>query len=229
MKKAKKQNWLEADQICLAQGDAVALNLMFETKKDHQRFLRMWNRYLGEMAEVINYYLSPTGWTILFRTRKSIEIFHAYKKQRKKSKKAMAQCELQCSSKILSEHFRIFLSQYVRSTNAANNRKGTLVMERFQKYVLKNGVDYEKFFALITHKQRHETQRLDKYRADESKYNEDGKLEVDCIWQIGQRRKGCISLDILGLNVLSYTGARNHILRNFQLPLKIQYKIQKSP
>lgn len=136
MKNSKTQMWLEANKICLAAGDSVALNLMFETKKDHERFLKYWDKYLGGMTEIINYHLSPTGWTILFKTKSANTIQNAYLLQRKKSKKAISKNVLVDVGKILSEHFRIFLSQYVRRTNASHRRSGTLVKQSFSKYIL---------------------------------------------------------------------------------------------
>lgn len=65
---SKKNLWLVPNRICIVRGNAVALNLMFENKKSHKLFLQMWDRYLGHMTEVINYHLTPTDWTILFKT-----------------------------------------------------------------------------------------------------------------------------------------------------------------
>lgn len=91
---SKKNIWLEPIQICIARGSAVALNLMFETKKDHQLFFQLWDKYLGGMTEVINYHLSPTDWTILFKTKSERQILQAYSNQRKKSRKAIRKLTL---------------------------------------------------------------------------------------------------------------------------------------
>lgn len=179
--------WLTSSSICLAMGDAVAMNLMFEDKQDHKLFFKYWNKYLGGMAKLINYHLTPTGWTLLFKTKSSQEIKSAYHELRNQSHKAKAQNTLDDVSRILSEHFRIFLSQFVRSSNILHQRKGTKVMQRFHKYVLNESSDFEELFERITRQQRRVTQSDKKYQADESEYDVDKKMEGDSIWKIGTR------------------------------------------
>lgn len=171
MKISKRENVLEANRVCLATGEAVALNLMFEDKYDHRLFLELWDKYLGAMTEVLNYYLSPTGWTVLFKTKSAVEIRESYRLQRAKSKKAKPERTKEEVSGILSEHFRIFLSQYVRRFNARKGRSGTLVFERFRKYVFKSHANYQKIFDLLTSKHRSKRQKLQKYQADERGYD----------------------------------------------------------
>lgn len=182
-----KRTWLKSDSVCLAKGDAVALNLMFETEQDHALFFKCWKKYLSDMADLINYHLSPTGWVLLFKTKSSREIQEAYKDLRSQSNKAKKEHTHVDISRILSEHFRIFLSQFVRKSNAIHGRKGTLVMQRFHKYVFKDSVDYEYFFDMITRRLRNLPQTNRKYQANERGYDVENKMEEDSIWKVGTR------------------------------------------
>lgn len=182
-----RKSWLKSDSVCLAMGEAVALNLMFESQKDHELFFEYWKKYLGKMATLINYQLTPTGWLLLFKTKSKEEIISAYRAFRKNSKKAKTACTKTDASKILSEHFRIFLSQYVRRTNARHRRKGTKVLESFRKYILNEQSDYEFLFRKIANNMRHQVQKLKKYQADESEYDIDGAMKKDSVWKVGTR------------------------------------------
>lgn len=187
MKKAKRNQWLHPEKICIAQGNSVARNFMFENKQDHERFFLLWNRYLGKMTTIINYHLTPEGWTVLFRTHSEQDIRNAYKIQRKQSRKAKKKYELKDATKIISEHFRIFLSQYVRRLNASHGRKGTLVLERFRKYVIKDQVDYQKVFRLITSQKVESPQQSKKYQAKIKEYDITRKMEYDSILKRAKR------------------------------------------
>lgn len=181
------KSWLRSNSICLALGDAVAKNLMFESKADHTLFFQLWKKYLGDMATLINYQLSPTGWTLLFRTKSNEDIVSAYQRLRSQSKKAKDVHTLKDISRILSEHFRIFLSQYVRKSNAYHNRKGTKVKQRFSKYVVDETKDYEALFDMITAQKRRQPQVREKYEADESGYDIEKEMLQDSIWKVGSR------------------------------------------
>lgn len=182
-----KNTWLEANSICLAQGESVALNLMFENQKDHELFLQYWKKYLSKMATLINYHLTPAGWTLLFRSKSAKEIEAAYLELRSTSKKAKKKHTLTQASKMLSEHFRIFLSQFVKRTNTRHQRKGTKVKQRFQKYILRDTSEYEELFDMLTRQKRRESQSRRKYRADETKYDQKGELDQESKWRVGTR------------------------------------------
>lgn len=170
MLKTKKDIWLDAEKICLATGSAVAKNHMFETKDDQDLFLKLWNQYLGEMTKLINYQLTSTTWIVLFKTKSHQEIQQAYIKQRKKSNKAKSKYTLSRTEKILSEHFRIFLSQYAKKMNVQNQRKGTLVLECFRKYVCQTYADYVEVFTTLTKRVKIKTQQRKKYQSHSKKY-----------------------------------------------------------
>lgn len=218
--KEMKKSWLYSDSICLAKGEAVALNLMFETKKDHEIFLIFWNKYLGNMATLINYHLSPTGWTILFKTKSENEIKTAYHEFRSTSKKAKKDHYLNEVSRILSEHFRIFLSQYARRMNANNGRKGTLVLQRFSKYILDKKKDFERFFNMITN-QEHTSSQVQKYKANESKYDLKNEMSNESVWKVGNRLYEGLDVGFREFLREDLLRPENPVLRNF---LKITQK-----
>lgn len=180
----KRQKWLMPNRVCIAKGDAVALNLMFETKSDHKLFIKLWETYLGGMTRIINYNLASTGWTVLFSTKSSEEISSSYRRLRKKSRKAKRKNQYTEVHRMLSEHFRIFLSQYVRRTNAKYKRKGTLVMQSFKKYVLDKYTDYKRVFELLTMNCREKAQEFIKYQADERGYDVKGEMEPESVWKV---------------------------------------------
>lgn len=181
------RSWLKSNAICIAMGDAVASNLMFETMHDHQLFFSLWDKYLGRMSVLINYSLTPTGWILLFRTNSKDEIKTAYWEQRKQSKKAKSESALHDESRMLSEHFRIFLSQYVRQSNRNHQRKGTKVMERFHRYILNETSDYDKLFESLTRQRRKDPQIKEKYQANLSEYDKEDQMKDDSIWKVGTR------------------------------------------
>lgn len=187
MKRSFKTKWLEANKICMAKGDATANNLMFERKGNHKMFIELWNRYMSGMAELINYHLSPSGWTLLFKTRSEQDIQRSYMKQRKKSKKADASLTHTDTKRMLSEHFRIFLSQYVRQSNRKLGRSGTKVKQRFTKYLLCDINTYIEEFERIVKRKRPNSQRLKKYQADEKQYDIKREMQEDSIWKVGNR------------------------------------------
>lgn len=220
-----KTHWLDCNRICLAMGNAVARNLMFESKQDHELFFKYWKKYLGGMATLLNYHLSPTGWTLLIKTKSKEEIIAAYHAQRSQSKKAKKENTLKDAPRILSEHFRIFLSQFVRRSNAHHRRKGCKVMQRFHKYVLKDGVDYEYFFEKITKKSRRQVQIKKKYQANLSGYDTRKEMTKDSAWKVGTR----VYLGLekafqewIGVELIE---PKSSVLRkylNFTTPLKIR-------
>lgn len=185
MKLLKRNNWLREDSICVAQGSSVALNLMFESKKEHELFFTLWEKYLGEMVDIIQYYLSPTSWTILFQTKSRHEIQRAYLMQRNKSKKAKLECTLQDPSKILSEHMRIFLSQFVRQSNQVLGRNGSKVMHRFKKCVLNKYENYHDIFQKLTNQVRNALQQRACYRANEKTYDQSSEMNNESVWKVG--------------------------------------------
>lgn len=224
-----KTSWLKSDRICLAMGDAVARNLMFETQQDHELFFKCWKKYLGKMARLVNYHLSPTGWILLFETKSKEEIIDAYHELRSQSKKAKKNTTLQDVSRILSEHFRIFLSQYVRRCNARLERKGCMVLKRFHKYVLKEDIDYTYFFELIRGQKRKQAQTREKYQADLAAYDVENEMDRDSIWKVGSRMYAGLEKGFrrrFGLRLIKPT---SYVLRKYFNESKILKNPRASP
>lgn len=187
MKIIERNQWLDANKVCIAHGNSVALNLMFEKKRDHMIFFELWNKYLGDMTTVLNYHLKPTGWIVMFKTGSNEEIIRAYSKQRRKSKKAKRKFRLKDVGRILSEHFRIFLSQYVRKTNALSGRKGSKVMARFKKYMIQKEEDYKMLFNILMNQVLGDPQSNKNYRTNTKNYDPEKKMKKESIWKVGKR------------------------------------------
>lgn len=229
MYSTKKNHWLLPNQICIAKGDAVANNLMFETKKDHQIFLKLWDLYLGEMTELINYRLSPHNWILLFKTKSEEDIKIAYNNLRNKSKKVNRGLDLHEPKRMLSEHIRIFLSQYVKRTNALHGRKGTKVLERFRKYIIRQQNELQEVFEMLTHQATKKAQHLKKYQADEKKYDIQKEMTENSIWREGSSvYKGILDMEMI-LNSGVGLSPLKPILRKFKIPLHLPLKPPKSP
>lgn len=217
MKEAKKEIWLEPGKICIAKGHSVAKNLMFKKKKDHRIFMRLWDRYLGKMTEVLNYHLSPDGWIIMFKAKTAEEIKLAYIDQRKRSRKAKKKHQKKEAKRMLSEHIRIFLSQYVRRINANHGRKGCLVMERFRKYVIQDPKTYNRIFNLLTDQERIRSQIQERYQADEGYYDQAGEMEKGSVWQVGRKYyEGVEGLERV-LECMRLVSPKSSVLRKFFL------------
>lgn len=181
-----KKIWFHAEKLCIAHGCCVASNMMFETKKDHQLFLKLWDKYLSPMADLVQYHLSPSGWILMFKTKSKEKIVQAYLTLRKHSQKAKAAHKLTETKRMISEHFRILLSQFVRRMNAKNKRRGTLVLESFRKYVLSNTSEYQRIFKIIVESQANQKQYIKKYQADYSKYDTKKEMTDRSIWKVGR-------------------------------------------
>lgn len=215
MKQSMKRKWLECNQLCMAKGHSVALNLMFETKKDHQLFIKLWNRYMSEMAELINYQLSPTGWTLIFKTLSQEKITKAYHNQRKKSKKANSEYTIQSARKMLSEHFRILLSQFVKKSNKSSGRSGTKVKQRFEKYIIEDKHQYEKEFEKIMVNKHDNSQKEIRYQANEKLYDSSKEMSRDSIWKSGIRLYNGRKILIKVAKKMRFIDSDSYVLRHF--------------
>lgn len=228
MKFPQRVKWLDSEKICIAHGSATAKTLMFETKSDHALFLSYWEKYLGDMLELIHYKLSSTQWVLLFRTKDDESIRKAYKALRKKSKKAKKSKSLKDVQRILSEHFRIFLSQYVRRSNAISGREGSKVKCRFKKYIVKDLSEYEEIFNTITEEEE-PSQKHPRYQADEGEYDELKEMRADSVWKIGTRIYAGLEKYDKVLKKMALLLPSSDVLRNFLNNQNIPPNISISP
>lgn len=113
-----------------------ANTLYFENLNDHRLFFRYVNYFLSDYIDILEYVLIPTGWAMIFRTKSSQEIQNAYQKRllnsvRKRKRNLSNRPDL-----IISEQFRLLISQYVKNSNAIHGRTGSKIHSRMQKHVL---------------------------------------------------------------------------------------------
>lgn len=178
-----KAKWLEPTSICMAQGASTGNVHFFETLNDHKNFLNLWEKYLGGMTDLIQYSFTSTNWMILFRTKTEADIKNAYQKQRLKSKKANPNKILTSPARMLSEHFRIWLSQYVRLANKDVGRRGTRVRSRFHKYIVNQHCDYLRIFERIHQGIQNLVQPNPEYNPPSETYDKEKKLAPWSIWR----------------------------------------------
>ena len=104
--------WLYPNQVYVLSGGACANSLFFEDKYCHQLFFKYLTRFVEPMVHILQYKLHATEWVLLIQTKSDKEIRKAYKYQRNKSKKADRSKDLVEVERMLSEHFRLFLSNF---------------------------------------------------------------------------------------------------------------------
>lgn len=171
---------MQADQLYVVSGGASANSLFLEDKICHQIFFDYFNRFISPMAELINYKLIATGWVLLIKTKSKLEIQNAYLEQRNKSLKADRTRDLKESKRMLSEHFRMFLSNFAKKSNDHLGRNGVVVKKRFDRFKIVNEHDYHQQFELICNLQScNYKQVVKKYQADENQYDEEGLLQIE--------------------------------------------------
>lgn len=182
--KKELTTWMHEDNIYIVSGGASANSLFFEDKKCHEMFFRYFQRFLDDMVDVLHYKLTKSGWAILIRTKSEDKIKKAYRRQRKLSYKADPLKEIFDTKRMLSEHFRFFLSSFVRTTNDYLGREGVLVKMKFSKIAINTLKDYKVQFERICQIQECiYQQKLKKYQPDKRNYDREGDMSDLSIWK----------------------------------------------
>ena len=129
------------------------------------------------MVNILNYKLNATEWAILIHTKSAEEIKAAYFSQREKSDRADREKDHSEPFRMLSEHFRMFLSNFAKECNSYLGRKGVVVMKRFDKYPISTQMIYHQEFDRICDLKFCNYQQIkEKYRADKELYDVDNLL-----------------------------------------------------
>lgn len=176
--------WLHPNQLYIVSGGASANSFFFENRQCHIIFFEYFDCFLSNMVDLLHYKMTPTGWVMAIKTKSEKEIIAAYLMQRRKSQKADRTKDLDEPKRMISEHFRIFLSNYVKMSNYYLGREGVLVKKRFDKYQISNEEEYYREFELICDLQACNYRQIKKkYQADENNYDEANELgdKEDCI------------------------------------------------
>lgn len=173
--------WYTADGIYEANGGASANSLFFETKADNQLFLELWDRFVGDYANLIHYSLTETSWAIIFKTKDLATIQREYEEKHKRSKKVKSQAKLKEVGPILSQAMRLFLSNYVVMSNRSLGKNGSRVKRRFTKYGFQSVKDYQDRIEVLNKMEKLHEQFKQKYRPDESYYDEDMEMGIRCV------------------------------------------------
>jgi len=170
--KINKTTWLQPEKVFIVSGGASANSLFLEDKKCHKIFFKYFNRFLSEMVEVLHYKLNASGWAILVRVKEESHVIEAYKKQRLKSSKANRNLDFVEPERMISEHFRYFLSSFARRCNHILGRQGVWVKKKFDRIGIDTLRDYKVQFEQICKIQDciHE-QKKKKYRPKLREYD----------------------------------------------------------
>ena len=117
--------WMHPNKIYITSGGASANSLFFEDKHCHlpagrttsilqagELFFTYMKRFVSPMANILHYKLNSTEWAMLIHTKSEEEIQTAYFAQRAKSTTANRDKDLSEASRMLSEHYRMALSNF---------------------------------------------------------------------------------------------------------------------
>lgn len=171
------KNWMYPNQVYVASGGACANTLLFEDKYCHELFFKYLNTFLKPMVKILHYKFTATEWALLIQTKSEEEIKAAYLKQRKKSKTADREKDHIEAHRMISEHFRMLLSNFAKECNAYRERKGTIVMKRFDKFPITSQIDYyHEFERICDLKFCNYRQTKEKYKPDESMYDKEKEM-----------------------------------------------------
>lgn len=168
---------MHPEEIYVVSGGASANSLFLEDKHCHNLFFDYLSRFVCPMVTILHYKVNSSGWTLLIEVKSKEEINKAYLDQRNKSKTANRDKDLVEVKRILSEHFRMFLSNFAKECNRYLNRNGVLVLKKFDKQRITDEQEYQKQFDLIYDLQScRYKQVLKKYQPDKSLYDKEGLL-----------------------------------------------------
>lgn len=178
MKIQKEQTlWMQSDHVYVVSGGSSAQSLFMEDKLCHEIFFNYFNRFVGPMVDLLHYKVTSTSWAMLIKVRNEEKIQEVYLKQRSKSPTADRNKDLKEASHMLSEHFRMFLSNFAKRCNYYLGREGVWVKKRFDKILVSNENEYKKQFELICDLQECNYRQLkEKYQASECKYDQEKLL-----------------------------------------------------
>lgn len=171
--------WMYPNQLFIISGGASANSLFLEDKSSHEIFFDYFKRFVEPMVDLIHYKLTKTGWVLLIKTKSKLEINSAYLRQRNKSDKSDRTKDLIEPQRMLSEHLRMFLSNFAKRCNYILGRGGVWVKKRVENLRITNEKQYSKQFDLICDLQACNYRQLKKkYQAREDQYDKD-KLLLD--------------------------------------------------
>lgn len=216
----EQTTWMHQNQVYIVSGGACANSLLFEDKYCHlpavrnssilqagELFFKYLKRFVLPMADILQYKLNATEWVLLVHTRSSNDIRNAYYNQRKQSDKADRTKDFEQIERMLSEHFRMFLSNFARECNMYRQRKGTLVMKRFEKLAIRKEKDYYREFERICDlKLCNYRQIKEKYQPDETEYDVENELIENNLTPHALRSaigvyKGVLKIEMLPVSV----------------------------
>lgn len=158
---------MEAGKFYVLESSATANSVYFETDMLANIFFRYCNYYLKDYLDIRDYCLNRDGWTMLIKTksRKTIRKHYADIESRRKTKKNTTEnTKPKEIWRILSERVRLFISSYVRMSNSALGRTGTLVRRKYSRYLCDDFEAAQAHIRGMRTRQIHLAQPKKKYR-----------------------------------------------------------------
>ena len=225
--------WMYPNRIYICSGGASANSLFFEDRYCHKLFFKYLNRFVSPMANILQYKLNATEWALLIQTKSEEEIRAAYFAQREKSDTANREKDHNETFRMISEHFRMLLSNFAKASNYYLGRKGVVVMKRFDKYPISSEVSYSEEFDRICDLKFCSYQQIKKkYSPDETFYDKDKLMEDNDKNPSVMRSalayyRGLIRLEMMPIRLVKVK-PKSNVLREMLYPPQKQ-KFNKKP
>ena len=165
----------EAGGLYLFQGRASANSLFIESAQEAQKFLSLFDRYLGNYVNLLDHCFCPEGWNLIVKLKSKPTILSHYQQHREKSKTAKVLNYTEVW-RIISERVRIFLFQYVKWSNTIEGRKGSKVYCRYERYVFDHAEEAKEYIVKMREQMIDLSQSKACYKPDLCQYDQD--LEI---------------------------------------------------
>ncbi len=200
MKKIKK---IQATGFYLLQGRSSANSCFIESLEDSRSFLRYANYYLKDYVTIYEYLLTQDGWLMLVRIRPMGEF-----------PESAVQDGIACW-RIISERIRLLLSTYVRVSNRAKGRTGSLVHSSYERYYFERLSEGIRVINDIRHQRLKLYEGKKKYRGLKWHYRIPARLGKGsvllCSRDVRRKKKEAYKM----LECLAFKGFTKLVLQDF--------------
>lgn len=211
MRKIKE---MQAEHLYLIRGASGANSPFFENEGDCKLFLELADRFLQDYLHIASFQNNRDGWIMIIRTKSAIDIKRAYYTRRGLSKKCKKEFEYTEIWKILSDQIRIFLSTYVKVTNARTGRVGGKVRSRYERFVFESEEEALKICDMLEREYYAQVQPLKRYRPSKRLHKIRRKLLRTSIYMSCALLRMPGKLRELGLRCLDMTVFSNNVARH---------------
>lgn len=139
---ADSKTHLESERFYHIYNHAVGNELLFNSDRNYLFFLRNVEKYLINYIDVYSYCLMPNHFHFIFKVKREDDILKFYSKRVKyKVAKEYSTYE------IVSRQFSNLFNSYAQAYNKENNRKGSLLLNRFKRKLIQD----QKYLIKVIH------------------------------------------------------------------------------